>query len=100
MANHDPQKTQPDPQPAPSGQLVPVHSFNFPAGVKLGLPGKKGVWNGLTATKPTTSEYWSIAWDRAMRHHVVAHFKAGPDMKRAPSDTLNIPEAMVTWRRA
>lgn len=98
----DPQKpnttpTQPDAQPSP---LIPVASFSLPAGGKIALPGRRGVHNGMNATKPSTGEFWSVAFDPRMRHLIVAYFKPGPDMKRAPADSLMIPEGMVTWRRA
>ncbi len=105
MASNDPKQsppnpTPPDPPPASANTPVAVASFNFAAGVKFGLPGKKGFHNGLKSTPPSKGEYWSIAWDRGRRHHVVAHFRPGPDLKRLPDDTLNIPEALVTWRPA
>lgn len=99
MANPDPKNPtpmQPDPQ---SDRFIPVAALHFPAGFKLGLPGKRGVHNSVSATKPGTGEYWSIVFDLKLHHHTVAHFKPGPDMKRPPADTLNIPENMCTWRR-
>ncbi len=100
----DPKSTmQPDPQPPQGGPpLIPVKSIHFPVGFKLDLPGvSRGGYRGsLAATAPGKSDYWSIMYDPRLRHHVVAHFKPGPDLKRPPADTLCIPENMVTWRRA
>jgi hypothetical protein len=97
----DPQKnptpTPPDPQ---QGHMIPVASITLPAGVKLAFPGKRGAWNAINATKPSAGEFTSIMFDPRLRHHIVAFFKPGADPKRAPTDTLYVPEAMVTWRRA
>ena len=82
-------------------RLIAVASIAFPAGIRLALPGQRGVKNSIAATKPSASEYWSIHFDPRLRHHIVAHFKPGPAMDRPPADVLYIPEGMVgTWRRA
>lgn len=93
-----PTPTPPDPQ---ADTLIPVRSVVFPVGFKLKLPGlAMGRSLPEGKTKPSTGEYWSIVYDRKLRHLIVAHFKPGADLKRAPTDTLCIPEHMAAWRRA
>lgn len=99
MAN-EPPKTQSTPEPQPAPTLIPVALLTFTTPTKHPVPGKRGVHPAIKATAPSKSEFWSITFDPKLRHHVVAHFAPGPDLRRPPSATRYYPETVGTWERA
>lgn len=97
----EPQKnstpTPPDPKAAPS-HLVPLEKVTIAAHVgPLPIPGKQLGCTSLVNMTPTTSEYWTVTRDTRDRTIILAYFKPGADLKRAPDGVLVVPDTFACW---
>lgn len=92
---------QPDPKPtAPDVRTIPVRKLSFRQGEQVSIPGKTAGTNAITATAPTTSEFWTIDYDPRARLYMIAHYSPGADLARKPSGRLNVPESWACWTPA